>query len=192
MTSNGGDKSLAEEILAQAEELGALLFGEFVLASGQTSSYYFDGRLLTLSPRGANLAAQALLPAIREAGAQAVGGPAVGAVPLVAAITTLSGQDGGAPIPGFFVRKEAKDHGAGKAIEGPLPPGAHVAVVDDVCSTAGSLYMAIEAAEAAGHEVVLAACILDRAQGGADRLRADGYRFHAVLAADAQGRVRPA
>lgn len=191
MASNGEDKSLAEEILAQAEELGALLFGEFVLASGQTSSYYFDGRLLTLSPKGANLAAQALLPAIREAGAQAVGGPAVGAVPLVAAITMLSGQDGGAPVPGFFVRKEAKDHGAGKAIEGPLPPGARVAVVDDVCSTAGSLYMAIEAAEDAGHEVVLAACILDRAQGGADRLRADGYPFHAVLAADAQGRVRP-
>lgn len=192
MTSTGGDNALAEEILAQAEELGALLFGEFVLASGQTSSYYFDGRLLTLSPRGANLAAQALLPAVREAGAQAVGGPAVGAVPLVAAIAMLSGQDGGAPVPGFFVRKEAKDHGAGKAIEGPLPPGARVAVVDDVCSTAGSLYMAIEAAEAAGHEVVLAACILDRAQGGADRLRADGYRFHAVLAAAAQGRVRPA
>lgn len=192
MTSTREGKSLAEEILAQSEELGALLFGEFVLASGQTSSYYFDGRLLTLSPKGANLAAQALLPAIRDAGAQAVGGPAVGAVPLVAAITMLSGQDGGAPIPGFFVRKEAKDHGAGKAIEGPLPPGARVAVVDDVCSTAGSLYMAIEAAEAAGHEVVLAACILDRAQGGADRLRADGHRFHAVLAADAQGRVRPA
>lgn len=192
MTSIGGDNALAEEILAQAEELGALLFGEFVLASGQTSSYYFDGRLLTLSPEGANLAAQALLPAVREAGAQAVGGPAVGAVPLVAAIAMLSGQDGGAPVPGFFVRKEAKDHGAGKAIEGPLPPGARVAVVDDVCSTAGSLYMAIEAAEAAGHEVVLAACILDRAQGGADRLRADGYRFHAVLAADAHGRVRPA
>ena len=188
----GEQRSLADEILAQAEELGALLFGEFALASGQTSSYYFDGRLLTLSPKGGNLAAQALLPAVREAGAEAVGGPAVGAVPLVAAVTMLSGQDGGAPVSGFFVRKEAKDHGAGKAIEGPLPPGARVAVVDDVCSTAGSLYMAIEAAEAAGHEVVLVACILDRGQGGADRLRADGYRFHAVLAADAEGRVSPA
>ena len=188
----GEQRSLADEILAQAEELGALLFGEFVLASGQTSSYYFDGRLLTLSPKGGNLAAQALLPSIREAGAEAVGGPAVGAVPLVAAVTMLSGQDGDASVSGFFVRKEAKDHGAGKAIEGPLSPGARVAVVDDVCSTAGSLYMAIEAAEAAGHEVVLVACILDRGQGGADRLRADGYRFHAVLAADAEGRVSPA
>ena len=192
MAAIGEQRRLADEILAEAEGLGALLFGEFVLASGQTSSYYFDGRLLTLSPKGGNLAAQALLPAIREAGAEAVGGPAVGAVPLVAAVTMLSGQDGGAPVPGFFVRKEAKDHGAGKAIEGPLPTGARVAVVDDVCSTAGSLYMAIEAAEAADHEVVLAACILDRGQGGADRLRADGYRFHAVLAADAEGRVSPA
>ena len=188
--ADNADRETGAAILALAEELGALTFGEFVLASGQTSSYYFDGRLLTLSPRGANLAAKALLPVIRAAGAEAVGGPAVGAVPLVTAIAARSGQDGGAPVPGFFVRKEAKDHGAGKAVEGPLPPGARVAVVDDVCSTAGSLYMAMEAAEAAGHKVVLAACILDRAQGGGDRLRADGYRFHAVLAADAQGRIR--
>lgn len=190
MAEAGADKETGARILALAEELGALMFGEFVLASGQTSSYYFDGRLLTLSPRGANLAAEALLPVIRAAGAEAVGGPAVGAVPLVTAIAALSGRDGGAPVPGFFVRKEAKDHGAGKAVEGPLPLGARVAVVDDVCSTAGSLYMAMEAAEAAGHEVVLAACILDRAQGGGDRLRADGYRFHAALAADEQGRIR--
>ena len=179
----------AGEILQLAEELGALLYGEFVLASGQTSTYYFDGRLLTLSPRGANLVAQALLPAIRESGAVAVGGPAVGAVPLVTEIAMLSGQDGGVPVSGFFVRKEAKDHGAGKAIEGPLPERARVAIVDDVCSTAGSLYMAIEAAEAAGHEVALVACILDRRQGGGDRLHADGYAFHTVLVSDDGGRV---
>ena len=183
------ETGLAEEMLELAQEMGALLYGEFVLASGQTSTYYFDGRLLTLSPRGANLVARALLPAIRESGASAVGGPAVGAVPLVTEIAMLSGQDGGAPVPGFFVRKEAKDHGAGKAIEGPLPEGARVAIVDDVCSTAGSLYMAIEAAEAAGHEVALVACILDRRQGGRDRLLADGYAFHTVLVSDDEGRV---
>ena len=183
------ETGLGEEILALAQELGALLYGEFVLASGQTSTYYFDGRLLTLSPKGANLVARALLPAIRESGASAVGGPAVGAVPLVTEIAMLSGQDGGEPIPGFFVRKEAKDHGVGKAVEGPLSEGARVAIVDDVCSTAGSLYMAIEAAEAAGHEVVLAACILDRRQGGGDRLHADGYAFHTVLVSDDEGRV---
>jgi orotate phosphoribosyltransferase len=183
---------VAQRILTLAQELGALAYGEFTLASGQKSGYYFDGRLLTLSPRGANLAAEALLPVIRAAGAAAVGGPAVAAVPLAAAIAMRSGQDGGAEVPAFFVRKETKDHGLGKRIEGPLPAGAPVAVVDDTCSTAGSLYEAIEAVEAAGHRVVLAACILDRAQGGSERLRKDGYAFHAVLVGDAQGRVSPA
>ncbi len=183
------ESGLGEEILELAKELDALLYGEFVLASGQTSSYYFDGRLLTLSPKGANLVAQALLPAIRESGAVAVGGPAVAAVPMVTEIAMLSGQDGGEPVPGFFVRKEAKDHGVGKAVEGPLPEGARVAIVDDACSTAGSLYMAIEAAEAAGHEVVLVGCILDRRQGGSERLLADGYAFHTILVGDDEGRV---
>lgn len=186
------ESRLAEEILELAKELGALLYGDFVLTSGQTSKYYFDGRLLTLSPKGASLVARALLPVIRAAGASAVGGPAVAAVPMVTEIAMLSGQDGGEPIPGFFVRKEAKDYGMGKAVEGPLPAGARVAIVDDACSTAGSLYMAIEAAEAAGHEVVLAACILDRRQGGGERLQRDGYAFHTVLVGDDEGRVRVA
>ncbi len=192
MTQSDVRLGIANEILALARELDALKFGEFVLASGETSSYYFDGRLLTLSPRGANLAAQALLPLIRASGASAVGGPAVGAVPLVTELAMLSGQDGGALIPGFFVRKEAKDHGMGKALEGPVPAGARVAIVDDTCSTAGSLYMAIEAAEAAGHEVALVACILDRRQGGSDRLRSEGYPFRTILEADAEGNVAPA
>ena len=104
----------------------------------------------------------------------------------------LSGQDGGEPVPGFFVRKEAKDYGMGKAVEGPIPAGTRVAIVDDACSTAGSLYMAIEAAEAAGHEVVLVACILDRRQGGSERLQAEGYAFHTILVGDDGGQVRVA
>ena len=192
MTDATAGPDVSAELLAVAQELNALTFGQFVLASGATSSYYFDGRLLTLSPRGASLAAQALLPAIRASGAVAVGGPAVGAVPLVTGIAMLSGLDGGAPVSGFFVRAQAKDHGLGKSIEGAAPAGSRVAIVDDVCSTGGSTYLAIEAAEAAGHEVALVACILDRRQGGSDRLRADGYAFHAALVADAEGNVAPA
>ncbi len=182
----------AGEALELARELGALSYGEFVLASGEKSAYYFDGRLLTMSPLGARLSARALLPAIRGAGAEAVGGPAVGAVPLVTAIALMSGLDGGAPIPGFFVRREAKDHGLGKALEGPVPAGARVAIVDDTCSTAGSLYVAIRAAEYAGHRVALVGCILDRRQGGSDRIRRDGYAFAAALEADEAGNVSPA
>ncbi len=183
---------LAREILAVAVANGALLHGDFTLTSGEKSTYYWDGRVLSLTPEGAALVARALLPMVRESGADAVGGPAVGAVAMVAAIAMLSGQDGGAPVPGFFVRAGAREHGTGKLIEGPLAPGSRVAIVDDACSTGGSLYHAIKAAEDAGHTVVLVATVLDRHQGGSDKLRADGYVFQAVLESDAQGNVTPA
>ena len=186
------EPTIPEQILSLCTELNALRFGEFTLTSGLKSSYYFDGRLLTLSPRGSDLVASALLPAIRASGAVAVGGPAVAAVPMVTALAMLSGQDGKGPIDGFFVRKESKDYGMGKAIEGPLGSGSKVAIVDDACSTAGSLYMAIKAVEAEGHEVVLVGSILDRAQGGSEKLRRDGYSFFTVLAADQDGNVSPA
>ena len=184
-------RTLARDILAVAVANDALLYGDFTLTSGEKSSYYWDGRVLSLTPEGAALVAKALLPVVRASGATAVGGPAVGAVAMVAAIAMLSGQDGGRPVPGFFVRAEAREHGTGKLIEGPLAPGSRVAIVDDACSTGGSLYHAIKAVEEAGHTVVLVASVLDRHQGGSDRLRADGYTFHAVLEADAEGNVTP-
>ncbi len=191
MTQTDASANLGQRILDTATELGALLRGDFTLTSGEKSSYYYDGRLLTLSPEGSNLVAQALLPVVRDSGAEAVGGPAVGAVALVTEIAMLSGQDGGRPVPGFFVRTEAKAHGTGKQVEGPLKPGSKVAILDDACSTGGSLYVAIEAAEREGHTVVLVGCILDRNQGGSARVKADGYRFHAVLEGDAEGNVTP-
>ena len=185
-------EELAKEVLDTSLELGALQDGEFTLSSGQTSSFYFDGRLLTLSPRGALLVAEALLPLVRESGAEAIGGPTLGADPMVTAVAMLSQQDGGRPIPAFIVRKESKEHGTGKLIEGPLPPKAKVAIVDDACSTGGSLVRAIEAAEDAGCTVVLVATILDRHQGGSEKLREDGYAFCALLEADAEGTIRVA
>lgn len=185
-------QGLAMEILDTARAQGAVLSGQFRLASGLMSSYYFDGRMLTLSPKGADLVARALLPAVRAVGADAVGGPTLGADPMVSAIAMRSHQDGGRPVPAFIVRKESKEHGTGKIIEGHIKPGMRVAIVDDACSTAASLYHAIRAAEGVGCSVVLVAAILDRGQGGSDKLRADGYRFHALLVADAAGTIRPA
>ncbi len=190
--SEADHTTLARAILKAAVANDALLYGDFTLTSGEKSTYYWDGRVLSLTPEGAALVAKALLPVVRASGATAVGGPAVGAVAMVAAIAMLSGQDGGARVPGFFVRAGAREHGTGKLIEGPLAPGSRVAIVDDACSTGGSLYHAIKAAEEAGHTVVLVASVLDRQQGGSDRLRADGYAFHAVLVADAEGNVAPA
>ena len=191
MTQPRTTEQLAQELLDAALEVGALLYGDFTLSSGQQSSFYFDGRLLTLSPRGANLVGQALLPLVREAGAEAAGGPTLAADPMVAAVVVLSHQDGGKPIPGFIVRKEAKGHGTGKQIEGPLPPRAKVAIIDDTCSTAGSLFHAIAAAEEAGCTVVLVAVVLDRNMGGGERLREAGYTYRPLLEADAEGRISP-
>jgi orotate phosphoribosyltransferase len=174
-----------------AESLGALKHGEFTLSSGKNSPYYFDGRLLTLDPRGAFLIGQAFLPVVREAGAQAVGGLALGADPMATAIALTSHSDE-TPIPAFIVRKEPKDHGTGRAIEGHLPKGSKVAVVDDTCTSGESLLKAIAAVEDAGCKVVIVATILDRREGGSDEIRNRGYLFWTLLEATPEGKVMPA
>lgn len=181
-------RELRQRILELAQELGALRFGEFTLSSGQKSGYYFDGRLLTLHPEGAYLVCQALLPLIRASGAQAVGGPTLGADPMVSALVYASRGEG-LLLRGFLVRGQTKDHGAGRLIEGPLEPGSRVVILDDVCSTGGSLFHAIAAAEGQGCRVVKVLAVLDRRQGGSDQLRAQGYDFASLLVADARGSV---
>jgi len=184
-------RELAEQVLARAEGLGALRYGDFMLTSGLKSSYYFDGRLLTLDPVGADLISAAFLRAIRDAGAQAAGGPVVAAVPIAGALALRSGLER-APVAGFFVRPEAKTHGAGKRVEGPVRAGMRVAVFDDTVSTGGSLLDAIDAAEDLGCRVVKVLTVLDRRQGGSDEVRSRGYDFVALLEADASGNVRVA
>ena len=175
-------------LLDVALDRGALKFGKFTLTSGRTSTYYFDGRLLSLDPEGAQLIAEALLPVLRDAGVDAVGGPTLGADPIVTAIA-LSSQMQGDGIPAFIVRKEVKAHGTGQGIEGPLKAGSRVAIIDDVCTTAGSLFHAIEAAESAGCTVVKVAAVLDRREGGSDELRRRGYDFVALMSANADGGI---
>ena len=145
-----------ERLLELALERGAIQYGEFTLSSGKLSSYYFDGRLLTLDPAGAELIAGLLLPAVQAAGAEAIGGTTLGADPIVAA-AALASVNLPPPVSGFIVRKESKEHGTQQQIEGPLRPGSRVAIVDDVCTTGGSLFHAIAAAEAVGCQVALTA-----------------------------------
>ena len=171
-----------------ALERGALKYGEFTLTSGKKSNYYFDGRLLSLAPEGAHIIARAMLPMLWEAGVEAVGGLTLGADPIVAGIA-LASHLGGGPIPGFIVRKEAKAHGTGQRIEGPLEPGCRVAIIDDVCSSGGSIFQAIAAAEAAGCTVVKVMAILDRHEGGSEELRRRGYDFVALLEVTAEGKI---
>lgn len=177
-------------LLQLALDMGALRYGDFTLTSGKKSSYYFDGRLLSLNPEGAYLTARALLPLVRQSGAVAIGGPTLGADPIVAAVSLVSHlEPEGDSIPAFIVRKEAKEHGMGNAVEGHLAPGARVAVVDDTCTTGGSLFQAIEAAEAAGCSVVKVLAILDRREGGGDKLRDLGYDFASLLVANDRGEI---
>ena len=117
-----------DRLLALALERGAIKYGDFTLTSGKKSSYYFDGRLLSLDPEGAYLISQAIIPLLEQAGAQAVGGTTLGADPMVAALA-LASHIKGRSIPAFIVRKESKTHGTKQNIEGPLEPGTNVATV---------------------------------------------------------------
>lgn len=151
----------------------SLMFGDFTLASGKKSNFYFDSKRTTLLPEGAWLTARAVLRLVRERGiaADAIGGLTLGADPIVCPVAALSHAEG-PPLRAFIVRKEAKEHGTGRRIEGNLAPKSRVIVVDDVVTTAGSTMKAIEAAEEEGHTVVAVICLVDREQGGAARLAA--------------------
>lgn len=184
-------EDLRRRILELAEELGALKYGDFVLSSGARSGYYFDGRLISLHFEGSYLIGKVLLESLKDSGVQAVGGPAMAAISIVTAIALVSHIEG-RPTRAFFVRPEAKEHGTQQRIEGGLPQGSRVAVVDDVCTSGGSLFGAIEAVEALGCKVVKVLVVLDRHQGGSDELRRRGYDFQALLEADPQGRVQVA
>lgn len=179
----------SERLLEISTRLGALQYGRFTLTSGAVSSYYFDGRLLTLDGEGACYVGRALEPIVRASGADAVAGPAVAAVPIVTAVSLRSHAEGHA-ISGLIVRKEAKMHGAGKMIEGAYWDGMSVAVVDDTCTKGGSLLHAIDAVEEAGCRVVKVACILDRNEGGSRAILDRGYDFVSLLEANRDGRIR--
>ena len=181
-------ESYAETVLNLSQKLGALEFDEFQLTSGESSNYYFDGRLVTLDPEGAYTVGKALLPMIVGSGAEIVAGPAVGAIPMVSAVGIVSFMEG-TPVPGLIVRTEAKQHGAKKMIEGAIWPGTKAAIVDDTCSTGGSLLHSIDAVEQAGCEVVTVLCILDRNMGGSAEIRKRGYDFRALLEASEDGTI---
>jgi orotate phosphoribosyltransferase len=158
----------------------ALKFGEFTLASGKKASYYLDGKQITLDSQGANLIAEGILDLLGQPLPVAVGGMAIGADPITAAVVTMAGVRG-LPLRGILVRKEAKGHGTGKYIEGPVKPGDEVVIVEDVVTTGGSSLEAIERVEAFGLKVKRVVAIIDRMEGGAKNFAAKGYAFSSLL-----------
>jgi orotate phosphoribosyltransferase len=143
--------------------------GEFKLSSGGTSDYYIDCRTTTLHAEGGRLTGHAILEFLEASGieAEAVGGLTMGADPIVSNVATASAwraqSHPGAPLlHGFLVRKAEKAHGTGRRIEGFCREGAHVVIVDDVCTTGASTINAIEAAQEAGMKVAAVVCIVER------------------------------
>jgi len=152
----------------------ALRFGDFTLASGKQAKYYLDCREVTLDAQGARLVGEGMLELLAGNMPDLVGGMAIGADPITAAILTLAGVRD-IPLRGVMVRKEAKQHGTGKFVEGPFRAGESLVVVEDVVTTGGSSLLAIERCEAVGLKVRRVLAIIDRLEGGREAFAARGY-----------------
>lgn len=172
---------IAKRLKEIAYEEGAFLPGDQLLSSGRTSDRgYFDGKRVTLSPKGAYEVAKAVFDELEGVEVDAVGGLVIGAALIVSVVASISYQEG-KPIPTFIVREEPKPHGTQRQIEGHLKPGSKVAIVDDVITTGASVLKAIKAVEAIGCQVVKVIALVDRHEGGSDELRRQGYDFTAFL-----------
>lgn len=173
--------------LAEIIKEKALRFGEFVLASGQTSSYYIDGKMVTLDSEGAYLLARCLLDLLGDNEVDAVGGMAIGADPITGAMVALAGAHG-RRLSGFMVRKEPKGRGTNQQVEGPLVAGARVAMLEDTITTGGSTLQAIAAVEREKQaHVVKVLAMVDRLQGAREALGGAGYELQAVFTIDELG-----
>ncbi|MBE9256039.1 orotate phosphoribosyltransferase [Dolichospermum sp. LEGE 00246] len=154
--------------------------GDFVLSSGQQSSYYINGKQVTLDPQGALAMARLLLPMLPK-DTQAVAGLTLGADPIVSAVSVVSVYEN-RPIPALIIRKEAKGHGTMAYIEGPsLPQGAKVVVLEDVVTTGQSALKAVERLQAAGYTVDRVISLIDRLQGGGELYESAGLQFEALF-----------
>lgn len=151
--------------------------GEFILASGARSSYYVDCRTTTMHAEGQALVGSLGLGLLRESGlaVRAIGGLTMGADPVAYAIAHRSWLDGSA-VHAFSVRKQSKEHGTGRRIEGCFAAGDEVMVIEDVITSGGSALQACEAVENEGGKVMGVLALLDRESGGRERIEEAGYR----------------
>ena len=159
-------------IIAQDKEklfqilLNQAFFKEkIILSSGKESDYYIDARRVTLSSQGAYLCGRIILELLKNDSFDAIGGPTLGADPLVGAIAVLSFQ-AGKPVNTFIIRKTPKVHGKGQQVEGPvLKKGSRVVLMDDVATTGKAFMESIDVLSSMGIKVEKAVCIVDRQEG---------------------------
>lgn len=151
--------------------------GEFTLSSGRTSRYYVDCRTTTMHAEGQALVGRVGVDRLLEAGTwpERIGGMTMGADPISYAVAGESWRRGREPVHAFSVRKEAKDHGRGRRLEGCFEEGRRVVVAEDVVTTGGSARDACRAVERAGGEVLGVLVLVDREEGGREHLEEEGY-----------------
>ncbi len=157
--------------------------GDFTLASGKQSSYYFDSKPTMLHPEAASLLAELIVDELRDVWADCVGGLEMGAVPLIAPVAIRS-LEAGRPLLGFFVRKAPKDHGTKQRIEGLDVSGKTAVILEDVTTTGGSAMQAVEEVQKAGGNVALVLSILDRGEGAGELYAAAGVPFRSLFRAE--------
>ncbi|HEY3909646.1 MAG TPA: orotate phosphoribosyltransferase [Stellaceae bacterium] len=152
---------------------------DFVLASGRSSSFFFDMKRTMLDPEGAALAAELLFERIRDEAVDCIGGLETGAIPIVAALCAKSWPE--SPIRGFFVRKEAKGHGTDQRIDGLLDPGARVILFEDVTTTGSSVMQAAAAVRQRNCTILKIITIVDRLEGADETFAKAGLKFEALF-----------
>ncbi|MEZ5189809.1 MAG: orotate phosphoribosyltransferase [Schumannella sp.] len=164
----------------------AVFHGDFTLTSGKRATYYIDLRKVSLDHRVAPLIGQVMVDLIARVpdpdgrGVDAVGGLTMGADPIAAAVLH-QGAARGLAYDAFVVRKEPKDHGRGKQVEGPDLAGKRVVVLEDTSTTGGSPLKAIEALREVGAEIAAVAVVVDRATGAREAIEAAGYPYLAAI-----------
>jgi len=161
-------------LLVGLKALGAIRFGHFTLASGQTSNYYIDLRVLVSAPTLLAEAARLYARYVRRLKPDRIAGVPYAALPIATAVSLHTG------IPMIYTRKEAKEHGLGKRIEGHYRPGERVVIVEDLVTTGGSTLKTVALLREAGLVVEDVVVLIDREQGAAENLRRAGVRLHAV------------
>lgn len=157
--------------------------GDFTLSSGKKSSYYLDARLVTLSAEGAFLCGKLILDLVKDKKPTAIGGPTLGADPMVGAVGAVSFLEG-QPVKTFIIRKEPKGHGKGRMVEGPeLKEDDRIVVIDDVATTGKAFIHSIDALAADGLKPVVCVCIIDRQDGARETLASRGVGFVSLFTA---------
>jgi orotate phosphoribosyltransferase len=185
MPGKSADRAARRARLIELIKLRSFQEGpEFKLASGKTSTFYFNMKPTMLDSEGAYLVASLILDQLERTDADLIGGLEMGAVPIASSVAAVAFTEG-RKLSAFFVRKQAKEHGTQALVEGLAKgesmAGKKVVVVEDVTTTGGSALKAAEALKAAGAEIVREITIVDRLDGATEAFAAAGIEFAPLL-----------